>query len=76
MSALEQRYQGRVKVIRINIDEPQAQPLLQKYKVIGTPTIILLDRRGQVAADVPGFPGEATVTGALDKLLAMPSAGG
>ncbi len=76
MSAIEQRYQGKAKVIRINIDEPQAQLLLQKYRVIGTPTIVLLDRSGQVAADVPGFPGEAAVTGALDKLLAMPPAGG
>ncbi len=72
MSDLAQRYQGKARVIHINIDDPAAQPLLKKYNVRGTPTIVLLDREGKVAANVPGFPGEQQVAQALDKLTATP----
>ncbi len=72
MSDLERRYQGKVKVIRINIDDPQAQAALKKYDVRGTPTIVVLDARGRVVANVPGFPGEAALARALDNLVAQP----
>ncbi len=72
MSDLTQRYQGRVKVLHINVDAPEAGPLLKKYNVRGTPTIVLLDRHGQVAGNVPGFPGEQTLATALDQLAAQP----
>ncbi len=71
MSALEQRYQGKVKFIRINIDAPESRQYIDKYKVLGTPTIALLDRHGKVASDVPGWPGEQQVMQALDSLVAQ-----
>ena len=70
MSDLTRRYQGKATVIHINVDDPAAQPSLTKYNVRGTPTIILLDRHGHVAANVPGFPGEQAVSHALDQLVA------
>jgi thioredoxin-related protein len=70
VSDLAQRYQGKAKVIHINVDDPAARPFLSKYNVRGTPTIVLLDRQGQVAANVPGFPGEQAVARALDALVA------
>ncbi len=72
MSDLTQRYQGKARVLHINVDAPDAQPILKKYNVRGTPTIVLLDRHGHVAGNVPGFPGEQTVATALDKLVAQP----
>ncbi len=72
MSDLEQRYQGKAKVIHINIDQSEAKPYLDKYHVLGTPTILLIDRHGKVAANVPGFTGETAVANALDKLVAQP----
>jgi thioredoxin-related protein len=72
VSDLAQRYQGKARVLHINVDDPAAQPFLKKYNVRGTPTIVLLDRHGRVAGNVPGFPGEGTVAQALDKLVAQP----
>ncbi len=72
MSALEQRYQGKVKFIRINIDAPESRQSLDKYHVLGTPSISLLDRHGRIVANVPGWPGESQVTKALDSLVAQP----
>jgi thioredoxin-related protein len=70
VSALAQQYQGQAKVIHINVDDPAAQAFLKQYNVRGTPTIVLMDRHGHVAANVPGFPGKAAVADALDKLVA------
>ncbi len=72
MSALAQRYQAKAKVLHINVDDPAAQPSLKKYNVRGTPTIVLLDRHGNVAANVPGWPGEQQVAQALDALVEQP----
>ncbi len=72
MSALAQRYQAKAKVLHINVDDAAAQPSLKKYNVRGTPTIVLLDRHGRVAANVPGWPGEQQVAQALDMLVEQP----
>ncbi len=72
MSDLEQRYQGKVRFIRINIDQTEARFYVDKYHVLGTPTIMLIDRHGKLAANVPGFAGETAVANALDKLVAQP----
>lgn len=72
MSALTLRYQGKAKVIHINVDDPAAQPDLKKYNVRGTPTIVLLDRHGRQDADVPGWPGDEQIAKALDMLVAQP----
>ncbi len=72
MSDLAKRYQGKARVLHINVDAPDAQPVLKKYNVRGTPTIVLLDRHGKVAGNVPGFPGEQRMAEAMDQLVARP----
>ena len=71
MSAFEQRYDGKIKFIRINIDDAQSQPLIKKYNVRGTPTIVLLNKNGSVAANVPGWVSDQVVADALTKLAAQ-----
>jgi thioredoxin-related protein len=70
VSALTQQYQGKAQVIHINVDDPAAQTFLKQHNVRGTPTFVLIDRHGHVAANVPGFPGESQVAHALDTLVA------
>lgn len=72
MRASQERYDGKIKFIRINIDAPEAQPALTKYRVRGTPTIVLLDRQGRVASNVPGWAGDQPVDDALKALAAKP----
>jgi thioredoxin-like negative regulator of GroEL len=72
VSALDQRYDGQVQFIYLDIDLPESQPFLAKYNVRGVPTIALLDRTGRLVANLPGWPGEQAVTDALDKLIGQP----
>ncbi len=68
MRTFEQRYQGKIKFIRVNIDASESQPYLKKYNVLGTPTIVLLDRNGRVVSNTPGWPGDQPMMNALDNL--------
>jgi thioredoxin-related protein len=72
VSAIAQRDQGKLKVIHMNIDAEEVKPYLDKYNVRGTPTLVLLDRHGRIAANVPGWPGDNQVNQALDRLIAQP----
>ena len=72
MSALTQQYQGKVRVLHINIDDPAALPYVDKYRIRGTPSIVLFDRHGRVAANVPGWPGTQQVDQALRGLVQQP----
>lgn len=69
---MQTRYDGKIKFLRINIDDKESQSILKKYNVRGTPTIVLLDRRGSVASNVPGWAGDQPVEEALKTLAAMP----
>lgn len=72
VSDLEQQFKGKVDFIRINVDAPDSQASLKQFNVRGTPTIVLLDRRGGVAANVPGWSGDQAVEAALTQLAAEP----
>ncbi len=72
MSALEKKYDGRARIVRINVDSVEARAALQKYRVRATPTFVLFDRHGRVVQNIPGWPGEAQVVQAFDTLIAQP----
>jgi thioredoxin-like negative regulator of GroEL len=72
VSALDQRYDGRVKFIYLDIELAEAQPYLAKYNVRGLPTFALLDRKGRIASSMSGWLGEPALTTALDKLIGQP----
>ncbi len=44
---IEREHQGKLAVIRINVQEPGAAPLLEQHKFQFTPTFILFDATGK-----------------------------
>lgn len=72
VNALEKQYDGKVRIVRLNVDSPQANAYVQKYRVRGTPTFVFFDRHGKVAASTAGWPGEPQVTQAFDRLIGLP----
>jgi thioredoxin-related protein len=70
--ALEQRYDGKVKIVRINVDSPEARAYVQKYRVRGTPSFVFFDRHGKVAATMTGWPGEQQIAQTFDRLIGQP----
>ncbi len=52
---LGEKYDGKIKFMRINVDRDRA--IAQKFGVRATPTFVVLDVDGSVLATVPGWPG-------------------
>lgn len=65
---LEQRYQGRARVVHMDVDRTDSA-ILQKYRVRGTPTFALYDRNGKLVKTFVGWPGEQEVAQMLNQLL-------
>jgi thioredoxin-related protein len=72
VSALQDQYAGRLDIIMVNVDSPEAGPYLARYRVRGTPSFILFDRHGRVAQSVVGWPGTAAMARAFDQVVAQP----
>jgi thioredoxin-related protein len=49
VDAVEREFSGKLKVIRLNIQDPAGKALAQEYGFQFTPTFILLDGDGQEA---------------------------
>ena len=73
MSALEKRYAGKVKIVRVNADSPEARAYLQKYRVRAMPTFVLFDKSGRLIFNVGGWPGEDVIAKNFDALIAQQS---
>jgi thioredoxin-related protein len=47
VDGIESEFEGELKVIRLNVQEPVGQTLGRKYRFEFTPTFILFDRQGE-----------------------------
>lgn len=48
MRGLEKEYAGRIEFIRLNILNPETEPLQEQYGFSATPEFYLLDPQGEV----------------------------
>ena len=66
---IEETYQDRVDFHILNTDNYSTTPLADQYRVIGIPTIILLDANGDVFERYLGYLTEDELTAAVEALL-------
>ncbi|MEW5958883.1 MAG: thioredoxin family protein [Chloroflexota bacterium] len=67
---LGQEFAGKVKIVRLNVDDPESRAALQRSGVRATPTFVLFDARGQVWGKVAGWPGYQAFADTFKQLLA------
>ncbi len=67
---LGEQYDGKVRIVRLNVDHAESRAAARRYGVRATPTFVLFDEEGQVRGHVPGWPGYQSFTNAFDQLLA------
>lgn len=65
---IEKEYAGKVKVVKINVDEPASQTMVEKYQVGAMPTYII-EHKGQVVNQFVGSQSKTTLTNNLNQLL-------
>jgi thioredoxin 2 len=72
LEQLAHRYAGRVKLVKVNVDE--AVKVGRRFAVRGIPTLVVLDR-GKVLARETGAAPEAVLTRWLEQALAEKAEG-
>lgn len=60
-------YEGKAKLVKIDIDTNQS--LAQKYQVSHVPTLIFLNKNGEVSNSITGVTSKGNLTAELDKLI-------
>ena len=66
LDELADEYEGRVKFVKVNIDEQQG--LAAEYGIRAIPTLLLFDK-GQVADQIVGLRGKRDLKASFDRLL-------
>ena len=66
---LGEEFEGKVKIVRLNIDYAESQEPMRRYGVRSTPTFVLLDTNGQLQGNVSGWPGYEVFSNAFNQLL-------
>jgi thioredoxin 1 len=61
-------YRGKLKVVRINVDEQQATAA--QFKVSAIPTTVILDRDGRVVQRVTGLTSKQELSSLIDRSIA------
>ena len=71
VAQMERDWEGKVKLVRLNVDRPAARDATRRYRVRGTPTFVFISPSGKVIDNLAGWPGRARVEQTLNSLLAM-----
>lgn len=66
---LEHDFAGKVRVVKINVDEPTSQKMVEQYQVGAMPTYIV-EKDGNVVAQFVGSQSKRTLAEALEQQLA------
>jgi thioredoxin 1 len=65
---IEQSFAGKVKVVKINVDEPTSQAMVEQYQIGAMPTYII-EKKGQVVSSFVGAQSKTTLVDALTQAL-------
>ena len=71
VAQMEQDWHGKVRLVRLNVDDPQVRNAASKYRVRGTPTFAFITKSGEVLDSMSGWPGQSRVEQMLDRMIAM-----
>ncbi|MFQ5592679.1 MAG: thioredoxin family protein [Anaerolineae bacterium] len=71
VAQMERDWDGKVRLVRLNVDRPAVRDAARRYRVRGTPTFVFISQSGKVIDNMAGWPGRARVEQTLNSLLAM-----
>jgi thioredoxin 1 len=66
LARLSGRFEGSVKIVKMNVDEEKTKP--SEYAVRSLPTLLMF-KQGQIADQIIGSPGEDEIAKAIERLL-------
>lgn len=69
LAKVKTTYGERVAFMRVDVDDPNSQPLMDQYDVSPIPTMVFLNPDGEVASYSIGFTSESNISSSINKIL-------
>lgn len=69
LEKLEKKYKGRVEIVRVDVDAPENNSLVIKYKIMSIPTFIFINSKGEVSKVIIGYRDMEVMENEFRKLL-------
>ncbi|NJM40649.1 MAG: hypothetical protein HC853_07715 [Anaerolineae bacterium] len=69
---LEQEFAAQVKFVPVNIDTEEGQTLAKRYRIAGTPTLLITQPNGEVLFRRSGGTSYVLLKEAIDDALSRP----
>ena len=65
---IEKTFVGKVKIVKVNVDEAENQAMIEKYQIGAMPTYVI-EKDGQVVNSFVGAQSKTILVNALNKAL-------
>ncbi|MDP3507731.1 MAG: thioredoxin domain-containing protein [Candidatus Melainabacteria bacterium] len=69
LAKVKTTYNERVTFMRVDVDDPNSQPLMDQYDVSPIPTMVFLNPDGEVASYSIGITSESNIASSINKIL-------
>lgn len=69
MGTISQRYGDKVHFMRVDVDDPKNQKMVDQYEISPIPTVIFLNADGEVVDYAIGYSGEKSISRGIEKIL-------
>jgi len=69
LAKVKTTYGEKVTFMRVDVDDPNSQPLMDQYEVSPIPTVVFLNPEGEVVSYSIGFTGESSISSSINKIL-------
>jgi len=69
LDKLKESYGDRVSFMRVDVDDPNNERIIDQYEVSPIPTLVFLNTEGEVVSFTIGFSGEKGIDDGIKKIL-------
>lgn len=69
LDAIKEQYGEQVEILRVNIDDPQNQAIVDQYEVSPVPTVVFLNTDGKINNYFVGYSGKTELDDGVKKVL-------
>ena len=70
LSKVKSTYGERISFMRVDVDDPNNQTIMDQYDVSPIPTMVFLNPEGEVVTYSIGYSGETSIASGISKILA------
>lgn len=70
LASLSSKYGDKVKIMKVDVDDPKNDQIVDQYEISPIPTVIFLNTDGEVVDYSIGYSGEKGLTKGFNKILA------